>query len=68
VAAGFGWPVVDIGPESSAGAFDEALDRATGSGRRSVIRVRLPSRGDNVAVHRRINDAIVRAVEGGSGS
>ena len=29
----------------------------------SVIRVRLPDRAENVAVHRRINDAIVDAVE-----
>ena len=48
VAAGFGWPVVDIGPGSPVGAFDEALARASGSGERSVIVVRLPSRRDNV--------------------
>jgi len=63
VAAGFGWPVVDIGPDSPADAFDDALGRSTASGGRSVIRVRLPARPDNVALHGRVNDEIVRAVD-----
>jgi 2-succinyl-5-enolpyruvyl-6-hydroxy-3-cyclohexene-1-carboxylate synthase len=63
VAAGFGWPVDDCGPGFDSTGFEEVLDRRLGSGAMSVIRVRLPGRAENVAVHYRINAAIVEAVE-----
>jgi 2-succinyl-5-enolpyruvyl-6-hydroxy-3-cyclohexene-1-carboxylate synthase len=63
VAAGFGWPVDELGPSSSVSALEDLLDHRVGSGGASVIRVRLPDREENVAVHRRINGAIVEAVE-----
>ena len=62
VAAGFGWPVDECGGRAGTG-FEECLDRRLADGSMSVIRVRLPDRAENVAVHRRINDAIVEAVE-----
>ena len=62
VAAGFGWPVDECGPGADPG-FEECLDRRMEAGSMSVIRVRLPDRAENVAVHRRINDAIVEAVD-----
>jgi 2-succinyl-5-enolpyruvyl-6-hydroxy-3-cyclohexene-1-carboxylate synthase len=65
VAAAFGWPVDDVargeGPE-----FEEALDRRLAGGGLSVIRVRLPGRSDNVAIHHRISAAIVAAVDEGA--
>jgi 2-succinyl-5-enolpyruvyl-6-hydroxy-3-cyclohexene-1-carboxylate synthase len=64
VAAGFGLPVTDIGPDSGADALAEALDGLVGAEGVSVIRVRLPDRADNVAVHRRINRQVVEAVDG----
>ena len=38
------------------------------AGQASVIRVRLPGREENVAVHARINAAIAAAVDGGAGA
>jgi 2-succinyl-5-enolpyruvyl-6-hydroxy-3-cyclohexene-1-carboxylate synthase len=71
VAASFGWPVDDVGPDAHRSEFEEALDRRLAMGGPSVIRVRLPGRTENVAIHNRINAAIVEAVEavddGGSG-
>jgi len=63
VAAGFGWAVEEIGPESGPEALDGALARAASRGGRTVIRVRLPDRAANVAAHDRINAAIVTAVD-----
>jgi 2-succinyl-5-enolpyruvyl-6-hydroxy-3-cyclohexene-1-carboxylate synthase len=67
VAAGFGWPVDDLGAIPGAGSgsdsLEEALDRRLGSGSLSVIRVRVPERAENVQIHRRVNAAIVEAVE-----
>ncbi len=67
VAAGFGWPVDDLGVPPGAGSgrdgLEEALDRRMGSGSLAVIRVRVPDRAENVRIHRRINAAIVEAVE-----
>jgi 2-succinyl-5-enolpyruvyl-6-hydroxy-3-cyclohexene-1-carboxylate synthase len=63
VAAGFGWPVEDVGVEAGRRGLEEALERRMASGSRGVIRVRLPGRGANVDRHREINAAIVRAVE-----
>jgi 2-succinyl-5-enolpyruvyl-6-hydroxy-3-cyclohexene-1-carboxylate synthase len=64
VATGFGWSVDDIGPDVVADELDRALDHRLSEGGMSVIRVRLPGRAENVAVHDRISTAIVRAVEG----
>jgi 2-succinyl-5-enolpyruvyl-6-hydroxy-3-cyclohexene-1-carboxylate synthase len=64
VATGLGWSVDDLGPGVVAGELDRALDRRLSEGGMSVIRVRLPGRAENVAVHDRINSAIVRAVDG----
>jgi 2-succinyl-5-enolpyruvyl-6-hydroxy-3-cyclohexene-1-carboxylate synthase len=63
VAAGFGWPVDQVDDDPA--ALDEALDARLASGGGSVIRVGLPDRRENVAHHRRINDAITAAVEAG---
>jgi 2-succinyl-5-enolpyruvyl-6-hydroxy-3-cyclohexene-1-carboxylate synthase len=64
VATGFGWSLDDLGPDVVADELDRALDHRLSEGGMSVIRVRLPGRAENVAVHDRINTAIVRAVEG----
>jgi 2-succinyl-5-enolpyruvyl-6-hydroxy-3-cyclohexene-1-carboxylate synthase len=68
VAAGFGWPVDDLGPDDHASVLEEALDRRVAAGAMSVIRVRVPARGDNVGVHQRIHAAIVEAVDAGERS
>jgi 2-succinyl-5-enolpyruvyl-6-hydroxy-3-cyclohexene-1-carboxylate synthase len=65
VAAGFGWRVDDLGPDSTAADLDEALGRRVGDGGCSVIRVVLPGRPENVAEHDRINAAMAEAVDGG---
>ncbi len=62
VAGGFGWTVDDLG--EGATTFEEVLDARMEEGRASVIRVRVPGREENVAVHTRINAAIAEAVEG----
>ena len=63
VAAAFGWPVDDVGKDSHHTEFEEAVERRLADGGLSVIRVQLPERSDNVAIHNRINAAIVEAVE-----
>jgi 2-succinyl-5-enolpyruvyl-6-hydroxy-3-cyclohexene-1-carboxylate synthase len=63
VAAGFGWPVDDVGIDDGTDAFLSALRGRSGTGGLSVIRVRLPGRPENVAVHRQVNAAIVEAVD-----
>jgi 2-succinyl-5-enolpyruvyl-6-hydroxy-3-cyclohexene-1-carboxylate synthase len=63
VAAGFGWPVDDVGIDDGTDAFVHALSGRSGTGGLSVIRVRLPGRSENVAVHRQVNAAIVEAVD-----
>jgi 2-succinyl-5-enolpyruvyl-6-hydroxy-3-cyclohexene-1-carboxylate synthase len=55
VARGFGLPVADV---STLAELDEALGRFVGVPARSVIRVALPSRTDNVALHERIHRAV----------
>jgi 2-succinyl-5-enolpyruvyl-6-hydroxy-3-cyclohexene-1-carboxylate synthase len=60
VAAGFGWPVEVAGPERS---LEEALDRALGGGSLGVIRVPLPDRAENVAIHARLNAEVAAAVD-----
>ena len=62
VAAGFGWPVDRCGPATGATAFEDALERRLAGESMSVIRVALPERAENVAVHRRINAAVVAAI------
>jgi 2-succinyl-5-enolpyruvyl-6-hydroxy-3-cyclohexene-1-carboxylate synthase len=63
VAAGFGWPVDDVGPEAGPAGLVEALARRVGRGSRSVIRVQLPSRAANVARHDDVTAAIVEAID-----
>ncbi|MGO8873826.1 MAG: 2-succinyl-5-enolpyruvyl-6-hydroxy-3-cyclohexene-1-carboxylic-acid synthase [Acidimicrobiales bacterium] len=67
VAHGFGWPVADIAAGASPLEFDAALGQALSHGGLSVVRVRLPDRPANVDRHRRINDAIVAAVDEATG-
>jgi 2-succinyl-5-enolpyruvyl-6-hydroxy-3-cyclohexene-1-carboxylate synthase len=63
VAAAFGWPVDEVGPESGDGGLEETLARWVGKGSRALIRVRLPDRSANVDQHRLVNTAIVQAVD-----
>ncbi len=63
VAEGFGWEVDDLGPASGSADLEEALARRVESGALSVIRVRMPERPVNVAVHARINAAVAAAVD-----
>ena len=63
VAAGFGWPVDECGAAAGTAELEEALDRRLVGESMSVIRVGLPGRDENVAVHRRINAAVVEAIE-----
>ena len=63
VAAGFGLPVADVGPGEGWGAVSEAVRRGLEGPGLSVVRVRLPDRAENVAVHRRVHRAVVDAVD-----
>jgi len=63
VATGFGLPVEEIGPDDGPQALGEALHRRVAGGGLAVIRVRLPDRSANVAIHAEINQAVVRAVD-----
>lgn len=65
VAAGFGWPVDDCRPGEDGAHFEELLEGRLTEGSMSVIRVQLPGRADNVALHRSIDAAIAAAVEAG---
>ncbi len=67
VAAGFGWPVDDLGSERRSAGLEETLARHLARPGPSVIRVRLPARADNVVVHRDVDRAVVAAVEAGGG-
>jgi 2-succinyl-5-enolpyruvyl-6-hydroxy-3-cyclohexene-1-carboxylate synthase len=58
VARGFGLPVVEV---DSLPEFDAALARATTNGS-SLIRVKVPGRSDNVALHDALNQAVRLAV------
>jgi 2-succinyl-5-enolpyruvyl-6-hydroxy-3-cyclohexene-1-carboxylate synthase len=62
VASGFGWPVEVTGPELP---LESALDRALARRGLGVIRVPLPARAENVAVHARVNAEVVGAVDAG---
>lgn len=64
VAAGFGWVVEDIDEAGAGDALAAALGRAAERGGRTVVRVRLPGRAENVTVHDRINAAVAAAVDG----
>jgi 2-succinyl-5-enolpyruvyl-6-hydroxy-3-cyclohexene-1-carboxylate synthase len=64
VAAGFELSVEELGPDDGEEALVAAVRRGSASGRLSVVRVRLPDRQENVAVHGRLNQAVVEAVEG----
>jgi 2-succinyl-5-enolpyruvyl-6-hydroxy-3-cyclohexene-1-carboxylate synthase len=63
VAAGFGLEVDEIGPDDGPEALGEALRRRIEGGGLGVIRVRLPDRSANVAIHQEVNRAVVRAVD-----
>jgi 2-succinyl-5-enolpyruvyl-6-hydroxy-3-cyclohexene-1-carboxylate synthase len=63
VAAGFGWTVEEIDAQSGSSELADALERATGRGGGTVIRVGLPDRRANVDLHARVNAAIVAAVD-----
>jgi 2-succinyl-5-enolpyruvyl-6-hydroxy-3-cyclohexene-1-carboxylate synthase len=58
VARGFGIPVAEV---STMGALDEALGRLVGRAPRSLIRVEVPSRHENVGLHERIHAAAADA-------
>lgn len=64
VAAGFGWAVEDIDEAAGHDALSGALGRSAERGGRTVVRVRLPDRTANVAVHERIHAAVAAAVDG----
>jgi len=61
VARGFGWEVIEIAGDDWSTALDAALTPQVGG---RVVVVRLPDRRANVAVHDRVNTAIVEAVDG----
>ncbi len=63
VAAGFGLPVVEIDDGDDGDVLSGALVQGAASGCLSVVRVRLPDRRQNVALHDRINQAVVEAVD-----
>ncbi len=63
VAAGFGWAVDDLVDDRGPDRLEEALSRRLDHATPSVMRVRLPTRADNVEVHHRINAAVVKAVD-----
>jgi len=63
VAAACGWSVDDVGADARGSVFEDALDRRLDAGGLSVIRVRLPGRSENVAVHQRVNAAVADAVD-----
>jgi 2-succinyl-5-enolpyruvyl-6-hydroxy-3-cyclohexene-1-carboxylate synthase len=60
VATGFGWPVEVTGPELP---LEVALDRSLARRGLGVIRVPLPPRAKNVAIHAEVNAEVVRAVD-----
>lgn len=64
VAGGFGWTVDDLAEGST--TFEEVLGARLEAGQPSVIRVRLPGREENVALHAQINAAIATAVDDGA--
>jgi 2-succinyl-5-enolpyruvyl-6-hydroxy-3-cyclohexene-1-carboxylate synthase len=68
VAAGFGLPVDEIGPDDRSGALGAALRRRIAHGGLAVIRVQLPDRSANVEFHAEINRAVVRAVDDAMGA
>ncbi len=63
VARGFGWGVTDLAVGVGPAELTAALRDRTGHGGRSVVRVALPSRDENVAIHRRLHEAVVAAVD-----
>jgi 2-succinyl-5-enolpyruvyl-6-hydroxy-3-cyclohexene-1-carboxylate synthase len=65
-AAALGWPVDEVGADADGSGLEEALDRGLAGLGMSVIRVRLPGRSENVAIHDRVNAAIIGAVDAGA--
>ena len=66
VATGLGWPVDDLGPGPAAGELRPCPRPTVERGRDVRHPGPPPGRAENVAVHDRINAAIVRAVDGRS--
>ncbi|HEX3840533.1 MAG TPA: 2-succinyl-5-enolpyruvyl-6-hydroxy-3-cyclohexene-1-carboxylic-acid synthase [Acidimicrobiales bacterium] len=65
VAAGFGIPVEEVGPDDGPEALRQALDRRLRDGGLGMVQVRLPDRGANVEIHADLNRQIVEAVDRG---
>ncbi len=65
VARGCGWVVEDLDRSTSPDDLRNALDRAVGIGGGVLLRVQVPDRTTNVAVHDRVNADVVAAVEQG---
>jgi 2-succinyl-5-enolpyruvyl-6-hydroxy-3-cyclohexene-1-carboxylate synthase len=61
VAGGLGWDVVVLDGDGWGPALDAELAAPAGG---RVVVVRLPGRDENVAVHDRVNAAVVAAVGG----
>jgi 2-succinyl-5-enolpyruvyl-6-hydroxy-3-cyclohexene-1-carboxylate synthase len=67
-AAGLGWDVDDLAASDGSHALVAALARRVGGDAPGVIRIRVPDRGANVAVHRELQAAVVTAVDAAAGS
>ncbi len=65
VARGCGWVVEDLDPGTTPDDLGTALDRAVAVGGGALVRVQVPDRSTNVAVHDRLNADVVAAVEQG---
>lgn len=64
VAAGFGLSTTEVGPDDGDAALAGTLAATVGVPGVHVVRVRLPDRAENVAVHDAIVAAVVDAVDG----
>ncbi len=67
-AAGLGWAVDDLEASDGRDALVGSLARRIGSETPAVIRVRVPDRGANVAIHRELQVAIATAVDATAGA
>ncbi len=65
VARGCGWVVEDLDPGTTPDDLGPALERAIGTGGGVLVRVQVPDRSTNVAVHERLNAEVVAAVDQG---
>jgi 2-succinyl-5-enolpyruvyl-6-hydroxy-3-cyclohexene-1-carboxylate synthase len=64
VAAGFGLGTTEVGPDNGGAALAGALAATVGVPGVHVVRVLLPDRDENVAVHDAVVAAVVAAVDG----